>query len=172
MIKFKHYLILLITIIILTSTLSSCRKWFDDGPHYSLRSIKQRLEGKWEFVDVSVDGVDSTEVFREKIGCYINFSNNVGLNGWTTSTITDINSNEYNCFWSYDKNKSNSGVYLSLIFLPNPFPGGYSFGPFGADHSMFRIERLTKDELWMDVNGAFWPPNTSMYYYIKLNKIK
>jgi len=77
MLKLKNYFVLLLAVIIILASIPSCRKWFDDGPRFSLRSIKNRLQGTWEFLYISVNGVDSTNVFRQRIGCYLDLKSMV-----------------------------------------------------------------------------------------------
>ena len=45
----------------------ACR--YDDGPLISFRSVKNRLEGRWQVIGFTSDGNDSLQYYNDSCGC-------------------------------------------------------------------------------------------------------
>lgn len=59
----KNTVSFLISIILVTLLFSGCKK-YDEGPKFSLRSVKNRLtNGDWELEKLTVAGIDSTDEY-------------------------------------------------------------------------------------------------------------
>lgn len=60
-------------LIILTAMISACNK-YPEGNDLSLKKTEKRMMYKWEVVHCYINSIDSTEVFHNNHGCYIDMS--------------------------------------------------------------------------------------------------
>ena len=59
--------------IVLLIFLLGCSR-YDDGPAISFRTAKNRVLGTWQVEKLLINDLDSTELYREQIGCEWEFT--------------------------------------------------------------------------------------------------
>jgi len=143
--------------------------------------MKNRLQGTWEFIYVSVNDVDSTEVFRQRIGCYMDLEGIVKAEGANLGDVQILDSTKKilvtakSQFQKQPSDNQGPSVDIYIQFDNGSFNNIYPFGPFAPDiHSTgFTIKRLTKDELWLERTATYFPPagTVKQTHYFKLKKV-
>jgi len=63
-----------VPILFIALLLITCGKTYDDGPHFTFRSAKNRIIGIWKVDKFYIDGIDSTDEFNAKLGCEFEFT--------------------------------------------------------------------------------------------------
>ncbi|HNW99614.1 MAG TPA: hypothetical protein PKK00_14505 [Bacteroidales bacterium] len=165
---------LLIILIAITALAEGCKK-YEEGPCFSLRSAKKRMTGTWKIDKFYINGIDSTIEYFSKLGCKIEFTNEVynlaDNNNWKLKLTNCITDKVYLGFWYFynEKNKININFLADSSFLITN-----SIGPFGNDrNAIWTILRLSNKELKIKVEDYydfFITPHTSTYI-IELKKI-
>ena len=63
----KHFLLILV---LFSFIILGCKKKFEEGPYFSIKSANKRIKGDWELQVLSINGIDSAPyynaVFKEK----------------------------------------------------------------------------------------------------------
>lgn len=124
--KTKHLLILT-TALIFTMLVSSCKKQYDEGPRFSLKSPRARLEGTWELEKYKVDGVDLTQLYEDSCGCDISFT--LPFDSDERMKLLNCNNNiENSCYLASGANYATFLVSFSTPFsIITPFYGGVQY---------------------------------------------
>ncbi|NTW31457.1 MAG: hypothetical protein HGB12_02335 [Bacteroidetes bacterium] len=146
---------------------------YEDGPEFSLRSVKNRITGSWKVDKFYIDGIDSTDEFNSKLGCKIDF-NLESFNGadhiWKC-ILNNCNNNSIfqGDWWFYDNKIKMIHTYFidDSTFIS-------AIGPFGKGRSTkWTILRLTNKEFnlttdnWHDIAGI---AASSSVYLLNLKK--
>jgi hypothetical protein len=156
--------------IILLIFLFGCSR-YDDGPAISFRSAKNRVLGTWKVEKLLINDLDSTELYREQIGCEWEF----------TDELFSENSNDSyvfyykNCpddtvrrgLWFFDNTSNEIAIDLSSEIHPNPI------GPIGRWY-VWDILRLSKSEMHIQVKpvaNLFWGYPDETVFFIELIKL-
>ncbi len=146
---------------------SDCK--YEDGPLISFRSKAQRITALWKVEEYYVDGIDSTQLYNDSCGCYLDFA------------FSKPDYWKY-FFWMYyclkidttDKAGLPFGNWeiidkkeiLEILLDTSSFRYKTGFGPFNESDLKFEIIKLTYNKLWLKTN------HDNKKYIIKLNKIK
>jgi hypothetical protein len=109
---------------ILTLVLPGCKK-FEDGPAFSLRTVKARVTGTWHIDNVSDNGVDATAAYQAFISSWV-----IDKSG--SYTINEIFGNETGT-WKLGEDKDD------ILFTKS--------GSSTVDS--YRILRCKNKELWL-----------------------
>ena len=160
---------ILLILLILAGIIAGCKK-FEDGPCFSLRSVKNRITGTWKVDKFYIDGADSTDEFNSKLGCEIEFSRDAYQ---TTNYIRTIylkncnNGKTLKGLWSFFNKENELHIYFTeTLDFTN------AIGPLGSDKDAFwTILRLTNKEFNLTI--ANWPDFIHGFkktYIIKLKK--
>jgi hypothetical protein len=156
--------------IILLIFLFGCSR-YDDGPAISFRSAKNRVLGTWKVEKLLINDLDSTELYREQIGCEWEF----------TDELFSENSNDRyvfyykNCpddtvrrgLWYFYNTSNKISIETSSEIHPN------HIGPI-VRGGIWEIVRLTNEEMHLWIN----PPDNFVYgipedytFYVELKKL-
>ncbi len=144
----KNHILIILTLIILIP-FSACKK-YEEGPHISLRSKKERLIGYWGIKTYLINNIDSTQLFKEKLG---NFSISTSQEG-AYAVI-------YNTFcsggglinlggkWDFTNKKEELLIDIERTTTSYSYKDTIvSFGPFKASGScLWTIKKLKQEEL-------------------------
>lgn len=133
MIANKKKNLLIAAALVTVLNFQSCKK-YDDGPSFSLRSVKNRLAGEWEVVDAQGLDLDGDITFEfEKNG---DFKFTYGYDYPDGSTYTY----SYSGGWEFEDGKKTIEITLN-----------------GETPSEFEIKRLTNKEFWIeDEDNLTW----------------
>ncbi|MBA4319098.1 MAG: hypothetical protein C0412_11925 [Flavobacterium sp.] len=148
--------------LILLLLFASCK--YEDGPLISLRSKEKRLLGEWGVVSLTVDGIDSTQLYNDSCGCGMRF-----YKDYNDDYFLDISSCKelysglayFHAKFSFiEKNKclkvitgDNGGIPITFIPIGPVCPG---------KTTIWEIQRLTHKQFWFSC--ALYNKN----YYFKL----
>ena len=119
--------ILVLSIVIL----ASCGK-FEEGPKFSLRSVKNRMEGEWTLEKYSVEGEDLTETYLD------GKTEEWRFDGDFTLKYTDRSTEQITGTWEISDN-------LILIELKMKTPDGLQY----FEQDTLPLTRLTNQEMWV-----------------------
>jgi hypothetical protein len=124
----KKLIIALCTLTFISTTiLTSCKK-YEDGPAFSLRTKKARLQGDWKIDSFSIDGVDYTDDFKNLYGA--NYTWDIEKGGEYRITGTDPDKGS----WKFGEDKDD-------VYFTSDDPG--------SQEEAYRILRLANKELWL-----------------------
>ena len=156
----KNTVSFFISAIIITLFFSGCKK-YEEGPGFTLRSVKNRLtNGDWELEKLTVGGIDSTLEYSEiEFSMRIYASSGGGAKSYT-----------YDQTYTYQGQLvevSNAYIYFrdegnTIIFEPYYYYSTYYYSPifYGYDATTsspieWDITKLTNTEFWLEtkVNG-------------------
>jgi len=142
---------LLIIIIVFATVFSGCR--YKEGPLISFRSVEKRLEGTWQIVGLTSDGIDSLQYYNDSCGSIVTFTFRYP-DGSPMSTYYmnfDKGKKRFRCYLTFVKNKKEMKVYY------NDSINNWHLGPIGSSSSenYWKILKLTEKELKtaIDFNG-------------------
>ncbi len=107
--------------------LTSCKKYID-GPAFSLRTKKNRLQGEWKLDSYSVNGADKTSDFTSEYGANYMLDIEKGGKYKVSGNKPDAGT------WSLGEDKDD--VY-------------FQSSTTGTIETSFRILRLANKELWV-----------------------
>jgi len=146
-------IVLLISVLIITLTLGSCKK-YDEGPLISLRSKEKRMNGKWEVQLFLINGYDSTNYFNKYD--IADFFFNLDEYGQTDIACRDNTADPKPIIvltgkweWINNMNAINIKYIISSGAEDNPF----ELCPFIINNSIdWEIKRLTKNEFYLETN--------------------
>ena len=136
----------IISLIFISIFFTTCR--YKENPIFPSGTVKTRLQGTWDVVGLTSNGVDSLQFFKDSCGARlkINFYyqdgnplgyNEIGLIGGKKG---------FNGTFSFSNNKKLMYVLLSA-HGGHLNPGHDIIGPFGAGKSSkWKILKLTKEE--------------------------
>jgi hypothetical protein len=151
---------------------SSCKKKYEEGPLISFQSKCNRLqEGQWQLEYLYIDNIDSTNEVYKSLGSidnemYIDFimqekGRNACLKGGEvlTRVKTSLSNgyfSDYAGYYNWGKDKK----YLEMLLVDNRIINlnKKPVGPLFTGHFInYRIKKLTKKDLWLDVtyNGKY-----------------
>jgi hypothetical protein len=130
--------------LVLVLFFAACK--YEDGPAISLNSKYQRLKGTWQIDHLDIDGIDSTQMYKDSCNCNLRFHKEHDY-GWGDGQLIDLE----NCkkfegnrgYWKFSNNKKILHVWLHTN-------GCWSkgIGPIGCIDSDWEILRLAKTEFW------------------------
>ncbi|HRW21473.1 MAG TPA: hypothetical protein P5509_05825 [Bacteroidales bacterium] len=159
----KTYLLFSIILLIF---LIGCSR-YDDGPWISFRSAKNRVVGTWQVEKLLIDGLDSTELYREQIGCEWEFTD-------------ELRNGEGSSFYLYCKQGINDTTDIgrwyfyegSKKIIAIDFICANPIGPIGRGGT-WDIMRLTNKEMYLWINppdNFLWGASDETTYYVELLK--
>lgn len=108
----------------------SCKKKFEEGPGFSIKSANKRIKGNWELQTFSINGIDSTQyyntVFKEKCRFSITPPHRNGDNGtifitWGHDTTDIIITRLWPGYPKSGEIVANAETDLSLSYTLYPF---------------------------------------------------
>lgn len=124
----KKLILVICTLAFISTTLiTSCKK-YEDGPAFSLRTKKARIQGDWELDSYSINGDDVTADMKLLMGA--NFTLDIEKDGGYKSTGTSTDEGK----WKFGEDKDD--VY-------------FQSNEAGAKEEAYRILRLKNKELWL-----------------------
>ena len=130
---------ILIYLIVILAIASSCR--YKEGPAISFHSVKDRLNGKWEVIEYTSDGIDSLQYYKDSCGCGLEFRTDQSEYLWNFSFQHCQNTGADWVFdYSFSKNKTIMNIWFGIY--PDHAKG---FGPMLIETS-WKILRLTKND--------------------------
>jgi len=146
---------IILFLLILAGIVEGCR--YDDGPLISFHSVKGRLEGTWQIIGFTSDGVDSLQYYNDSCGCkmqirFLSDENNIYFKDCTSNKYK--NSGGGGHFYFVD-NKKKMNVFLGGSSQPLTGLGPIArFGGRGIN-CVWKILKLKRDELKIstDFNG-------------------
>ncbi len=154
--KNKISLLILFTIVVY---FSGCKK-YDEGPAFTLRTVKSRLtNGDWILDRLTVNGVDSTAAYREiefSYRIYRQESNNLNVNG-KEYRFDQVYTHEGQLVeiiggYIYFEEKGDVIIFdsyspYSSSSYPSPIFGNSSYT---SEYLKWDIKKLTNEEFWLE----------------------
>ncbi len=137
---------LLLIIVVIVNIIAGCR--YKENPIFPSGTVKKRLQGTWDVVGLTSNGVDSLQYYKDSCGArlFVNFYyqdgnplgyNEIGLIGGKKG---------FNGTFTFSNNKKLMYVWFSA-HSGHLNPGHDIIGPFGAGKtSKWKILKLTKEE--------------------------
>jgi hypothetical protein len=144
---------------------------YDDGPAISFRTAKNRVLGTWQVEKLLINDLDSTELYRDQIGCELEFTNELFYEDGERYVIyykDCIDDTIRKGVWYFYNNLNNElMVGFSSDIYSNPI------GPIGRWGS-WDILRLTNDEMHLLIKPSkdYWGHPKETTYYLELNKLQ
>jgi hypothetical protein len=162
-------------ILILVAISEGCKK-YEDGPCFSLRSVKNRIVGTWKVDKLYIDGIDSTEEYNTKLGFDLEF-NKDSYNGkyfWKLSLKKD-NIEYTQGMWEFPENEDKHQI-RTVFLSENAYPN--AIGPIGSiginRDNQWTILRLTNKEFNLTTNSLddyfAWGKPGGGTYLVELKK--
>ncbi|HBG70113.1 MAG: hypothetical protein A2W93_10265 [Bacteroidetes bacterium GWF2_43_63] len=142
--------------------LSGCGK-YEDGPGISFRNANFRIQGWYEIVSLTRNGIDITQQWKDSCDWVFRFndySDTRLIENALTVKGKLYPSDTSSCFsmWSdFSLNESNTNLVLNLNGYNPYFPSGDTIGIYPMcipTSPEFQITRLTMDELWLSYNSS------------------
>ncbi|MEW6468335.1 MAG: hypothetical protein AB1458_05385 [Bacteroidota bacterium] len=122
--------------------ISACKK-YEEGPVFSLRSKKARVDNTWKIEKYYENGVDLTAAVLSAEDITIDLTKE-GKVTWTEVDLQSGSGNTKTGVWEFTDSKKSILVQIS---------GGVSFSGTGSD--IWNILRLKNKEFWFTVmNGS------------------
>jgi len=160
----------ILTAIILLGFLFGCSR-YEDGPCISFRSPTSRILGTWQVEKLLINDIDSTEAYRQKIGCEWEFTDELFYDDGERYKFyynNCVDDTIRKCLWYFDNYKKNMiWVGTGIDTATNPI------GPIGRWGS-WDILRLTNDEMHLWINppqNIIWNVSKETTYYLELKKL-
>ena len=157
-----------LTGIVLLILLMGCSR-YDDGPWISFRTAKNRVVGTWQVEKLLINDQDSTELYREQIGCEWEFTDELFTedldNVYVINLKNCIVDSIYYGRWYF---KDPTKVKLSVSTDTTNYP----IGPIGRNGT-WDILRLTNNEmnLFSTTWAGQWERQDEANYYLELKKL-
>ena len=126
--------------IVLTIVLSGCR--YKEGPMISLRSAYKRIEGYWQIIEFTSNGVDSLKYYNDSCGALAFIGNFVDGTSDKRYKIV-FNYMQPNAIASNIKFNDKKDI-MFIDFLTNQ---KHIIGPIGYGKSEWKILKLTNKQL-------------------------
>jgi len=158
--KTKIFALLLIVV-----TLAACNK-YEEGPMISLRKVETRVAQDFELVEFTKDGVDMTQELADSVGKEWNF-----LTAIQDQNLITLTSSYLSYYGSFSITTDKKNIEMYIYSTGNINVDYIGMDPFGKYNILtWKIERLTKDEMWLSCTY-----NNSDYYlklsnYLKLKR--
>jgi hypothetical protein len=137
----KNKLTLLLTLSIVVSAITSCKKYPEDKGIHLYRTAQNRLVGTWLVASYSIDGADNTGAYAD-------------LNPALTFTIK--RNGDYTIYcdgFMIDKTGTKNPYVTNLAgtwqFLEKKKNLALTQGLFSSNIDSYEIRKLTKTELWL-----------------------
>ncbi len=160
--------IILIVIILLVFLLGCSR--YDDGPCISFRSAKNRVLGTWKVEKLLINDLDSTELYRQQMGCEWEFTDEPFYengDGYVLYYKNCMDDTVHKGLWYFDNISENLlAIVMASDIYSNPI------GPIGRWEG-WDILRLSNSEMHLWVKPEhyiiYWdyPENTTFYLELK-----
>ncbi len=139
---------LLIIIIVFATVFSGCR--YKEGPLISFSSVEKRLEGTWQIVGLTSDGIDSLQYYNDSCGSImtLGFRYSDGSPMSNYMIAFDKGKKRLGGYFTFNNNRKNMNVYFpSLTISNNQAQDFVVIGPIGTGkRSEWRILKLTKND--------------------------
>ena len=145
---------LFLVILLLSSSLFLGCKKYEDGPFFTLRTVKSRLtNGDWRLQELTINGTNSTNDYKE-----IDFKYNFSTNGSLATTTTYKQSFTYNGQLlkvygtiAFTKNDEiimslDNGLYYN--YSQSYYPDIFSYN--GANPPVWKIKELSEKIFWLE----------------------
>ena len=154
---------LIILLLFFTSISSfSCKRKYEEGPLISLSSKCKRLTQGWRLEYFYIDGVDSTDAIYKSWGILDNKFYAIFSEGGSDRSCydngeirIDIHSTTNNSHLTGSYFLTKGGEYLNMNIIDTKTTLNLKYTPvgpfFSGDIVAYRIKRLTKKELWLDI---------------------
>lgn len=151
------------------AVLASCKRKYEEGPLISFTSKCKRLERTWTLSYIYIDGIDSTEAVYKALGIidnkfrakFIEPSDGTCFNYAPIDVRVNITGSIYYSHLPGSYKLSENGKYLIMNIIRTSDIVNLKYkevGPFFTDDYVeYRIKRLTKSELWLELtyNGKY-----------------
>jgi hypothetical protein len=151
----KNTISFLIATMVVICLFSGCKK-YEDGPDFTLRSVKNRLtNGKWGLDKITIDGQDSTYEYKEVDFNYEFYTGTAfGAKPYTYSQAYTYNSQLIQID-NGDVIFTNNGNTISFQPYSSTYGSYSSYSPiFGSDsygnYLEWDITKLTNKEFWLE----------------------
>ena len=141
--------------------IGSCKRRYEEGPLISLSTKCKRILRTWRLEYLYIDGKDSTNAVYESLGIVdgkfeaifdLSSVDATCKEGGSITVYFKSSINSSPQFGNYDLSKD--GKYLNLDIL-NTSGLSLKYRPIGplftGSFVKYRVKRLTKTELWLDV---------------------
>lgn len=163
----KNTISLFILMLVVSFVFTGCKK-YEEGPSFTLRSVKNRLtNGNWELENLTIGGVDSTLEYRE-LGFEYSFQASDGLGAKEYSYTQDYTYQgqlvevKYGSIMFTDKGDK-------ITFQTSDTYSAYTAPLFGYDYNTYNyvvwdITKLSNKEFWLETKLS------SMKVSMKLKK--
>ena len=147
--------------------ITSCKK-YEEGPLLSFRTVNGRLEGTWEIEKYLVNGIDSTQLYKDSCGCNFMFyhpgTSDLLLNYLNFRTDFNTMGNSQSSYYTYTFNKNKTQINICFPDYMN------NLGPLGKDTNIwdpipFAITKLSTRHLWLSTT---YDNKLYEYKYIKI----
>lgn len=146
---------------------------YEQGPSFTLRSVKSRLIGKWKIEDVLISDRSNAELLKKESNYEYEFKNN----GELLIKLNNINLKENSIIkaeWELNDKKTEIEIEIEEESIEN-LNNSLEFNDNGMDFKgrTFTILKLSNKELWVTSTRYF--SNTKMtqpiaeHRYVKVN---
>ncbi len=153
-------------IAIITLILSGCKK-YEDGPLISFRSKVNRLTGKFEIDKFLVNNEDSTLLYNEYMGIYLEIDYFENLTN-TYLGFSDNNKSLCSGHWDIQKPKTTITTDYYYWYIDTDSLNSSHKPPIAPfeSYNEWTILKLTNKKLWLKTNY------NNKEYILKYNKIE
>lgn len=128
----RRIIVFTLIIFMLATTFASCRR-YENGPAFSLRSVKTRLAGEWHLSDLQVNDSHDENLYAVEANSILTI-NKDGSFSYEIKSIRSVASSEG--VWSLNDEKNI--LILTVLDSIN--------GNFNRDYT---ITRLSNSEMWL-----------------------
>jgi len=142
---------LLLTLLTLTALIDGCK--YKDGPMISFRSVEKRLDGTWQVIEYTSNGIDSLQNFKDSCGYNMKIHFPPDYYNIDISFYTVAGNNSSSSLGNGGRfHFSNNNKIMYVDFNKTSFK---SIGPIGGGESKWEILKLTmtKFKISTDFNG-------------------
>jgi hypothetical protein len=156
---------IIFVLLIIAAFLGSCQS-YEDGPLISFRSAKNRITGTWEIDKFYIDSIDSTDYYHTKLGCELEFTDELYTTSdeiWTIKLINCNNtSNDFKGLWEFSGDSkeiiticfANDSNFTNIVGTFEPGLGTY-----------WKISRLTNNEFNLSTDAWDFNWNLGMRHF-------
>lgn len=154
--KNKTQIFILLLIIV---TFASCL--YDEGPMISFRSVEKRVAQGHNLVEFTKDKVDMTQILVDSCGKQWRFLTYQEAGGGNDLILSPLQYTVLVGYYKITNDKKNIIINITAPYGADPYVG---IEPFKKNvESTWKIERLTKDEMWLSCTY------NNADYYLKFN---
>ena len=151
----KNTFLFLFILILSSSLFLGCKK-YEDGPKFTLRTVKNRLtNGTWKLQELTINGSDSTASYKE-----IDFKYNFNTNGSLGTTTTYTQSFTYSgqlqkvygavSFTKDDQIEMNLDQGLYNNYTMGYYPDVFSYDNTTSAAPIWKIRELSNSTFWLE----------------------